>query len=288
MDSVRSVKDLDAMNILMRKGKLCLNPRHLMVDVTINLIGKGIKGFKDTDYKIGVGKEVSPNNWDHDKELRFQKFIYSGFSTKTFKADPATINMIIRRQGNKSGGYYYRGEEAMILFNRCQVKHVRVVPGGETETEYEWGLGTHYGIKLDKLITESELSAIKDETARTPKEWCQLLRTIRKRIIKLMREGKLNGVMNRCDRLKEHKEHAVIMADVIQRTDAIKAAVLTLKGLSDEMGQKLTPFVRVRPYDEIRHQMERVESSIKSILGEIDDIEVSTGVKREKEETDED
>lgn len=245
-DRVSSAKDLDNTNLFLRKGLLQIIPRKLQVCVALPL-------------KLDRNTTFIPSmlDWDnsyvYNSHLKFHRF----YRTKPVKTDWTNFSILVRKY---LGGL----DESITLFDW---KTHRKWDNDKVTESGKWQ--EHYGVNMKKLITQDELAEL--ETEKTPKEWCQFARRIRKRVTSLVFRGELKGVLNRCDKLKIHKDHAKVTANINAKMQELEAAITSFQGMAHDLSVLLLPMVKVQPYDNWRFSLNRVEDSVQSIIGEIGD-----------------
>lgn len=267
-DNIRHINKLDKMRLFLRKGQLQVNPRKLQVKVILSVILKGElckSRNSDMQYQLNCFSNSYMRYYgtecggEHTKE--FNTF-YKYYTTKKFRVDKDDFQIKISK---RNGANRY---ESVTLLD-CNVQREWDAPKAKyVKLGSKW-VG-HYGANINKLVTPEELAEL--DTEKTPKEWIRFVRTIRKRVTKLVFTGGLRGTLNQCDKLKTHKDHDALMANVKEKLSGLEEAIKGFRGMSQELASVLIPMVKVQPYEGMRYALERIENNVESILSEIEGI----------------
>lgn len=270
-------KDLDSMEMIVRKGNLVINYRHLFIDFGLMF------EYKNDEQPVSFLALGRPQEQHEDaKTFNFRKqalaHLKAGKPIKLARsgyrwASREDTHLDIKRLGDQ-----HRGPRKIEILTTDQV----AVPGTEDDTEYTVKVR---GDLIKGIITPEEIKAIREDS-KPYLEWFRFFRVIRKRIRKAMLDGRLNGLLGKFDWIKELKDHTVKMKLLCDKLAELRTAILSYQSVAGDLQEQYKVFIGVQPYEGLYHSLGRIDSNVNNIIEDINDIEVDAGIRKE-EETDE-
>jgi hypothetical protein len=252
---VNNIKDLGNAELFVRKGKLKINPRKILVKISLPLLFNG-----DEEYA-----PVEDRQWNYDGSISDAfKLFQKNYAKTAVSANVQRFTISVTKYTVRN----YR-DTSVNLLDWKRGHYIYDAHGHRTDKEEPGKWLQHYGLNMKKLITPEEIAAL--ETQKTPKEWCRFLRTIRKRVTRMIFAGELKA-LNKCDRLKTHVDHDKVFQEMIEKLQTLEQAVIGFRGMANDLSAVLEPMVKVQPYDSWRWSLDRVGSNIESILDNIESL----------------
>lgn len=269
MGNVYRKKDLDNIQMLMRKGNLRINPRRIRIGHDFVLVPVTIPAGADKDdYDDGLTlhqlcMEKPAKDELDDDEKKVWKLARENPKVK-FKAEPS---------------YSWRGRESGIEFHSSLGRSTRK----SMITYYDRGKeGWTSRGDLRKGVADWIPAEMKKK--RTLVGWLQFMRKVRKHLRKCMNEGLMDAMIRRCDWLMEHKDHDLIKEKIISGMARLREITAPFRQTAEAMVEDLDPFIKVEPYDSVRSHLANIASNIEYLDGYMSEIESDLGLKKGEED----
>jgi len=270
-------KDLDQLEMIVRKGNLMINCRHLFIDFGLMF------EYKNDEQPVRLTHLAEPKKQHEDAKsfntrkqalahLKAGKPIKLARTSNSWNSAEST-HLDIKRLND----CYGRSRKIEILTTD-------IVKAATEQDDNSYTIKVR-GDLIKGIITPEEIKAIREDS-KPYLEWFRFFRVIRKRIRKAMLDGRLNGLLGKFDWIKELKDHDTKMKLLCDKLAELRTAILSYQSVAGDLQEQYKVFIGVQPYEGLYHSLGRIDSNVNNIIEDINDIEVDAGIRKE-EETDE-